>query len=465
MFHFVHKLSCSMSVFVLAPVILMGWSSPCLAQNKGSSKAKTNKPKQLKPRLRPTLSVTKTKKVSLPSLVTYGKVVSFSTLVKRAIQKNSTLVRMRHRVRVFQAQEKKRGAWPDLQVGIQLVNFPLPTFNPGATAMSGIQYNLSQKFPILRRLGLERKFAKLTTAMMREDVKEQEVWVKYRILEAIAWMSYYKEAISTDKELFLLTRQAAEVARAKYAVGKGSQQNLLQALTVQAQIRNQMLGLVAQERTQRYKLARLLGLPGLFQQDVTAVKLAPSKLKPKALLSLSQKNRGSMLRWNIAARQARTLLHLAKVRYWPDVSVQLGIRQRFPNPVDSGNPFLTVGVKVALPTWGNTARYAWVKEAMARHQLARKQQIETLARIKENIQLVLTQVRLYDQQIQVFQQQVLPLALQTYRSALSSYQVDRVDFLNLLASLQTLFKEKLKVIRLQTKRTIALARLKAITGK
>ena len=105
-----------------------------------------------------------------------------------------------------------------------------------------------------------------------------------------------------------------------------------------------------------------------------------------------------------------------------------------------------------------------VQEAMARHQLAASRVKETQAQIRERLRIASAQLKQYNQRIAVFRTRILPLALQTYRSALASYQVDRVDFLTLLSNLQTLYKEKLRLVYLRTQRAITLARLTAIAG-
>ncbi len=409
--------------------------------------------------------VTKLEKVALPSLPAYGTApIQLSSLLKKVTRRNPTLARMRRLVSVFRQKEKQAGAWPDLQVGIQANNFPLPTFNPTITPMTGIQYTVSQRFPILKRLGLEKKLTRFTTAMLKEDVREKTVWIHLSVKVAVLWLAYFREALNTEKELYNVTGQAAEVARIKYSVGKATRQNYLQAWTLQSLIRNRMLTLLSQERVKRHQLARLLGSSsGLSGQAPVLLDPAAPPTR-KAIYKQASKERGIVKRWRISAKQSRTLLSFARIRYWPDVSVQLGIRQRFPNTVDKGLPFLTLGVKVALPTWGNAARYGLVKEAMARHQLAVSRLLEAQTRIRESIRIATTQMRQYDRQIVIYRRQVIPLAFQTYRSALSSYQVDRIDFLTLLTNLRTLYKEKLKLVKLRTLRAIAIARLSAIAG-
>lgn len=440
---------------------LVWWSpSPSTAATPQPSKASSTQTAQ------PSKASTVGKPKALPTLPTYsGKKLQLKKLLKSATQSNPTLIRLRRWVAVYKQKEKQTTAWPDLQVGVQVSNFPLPTFDPTLTAMSGIQYTLSQKFPILKRLGLQRKMAQHTTAILQQDVREKTLWIHFQIRQIVYKLSYFREALQTNRELYALAGQMAEVARAKYAVGKARQQSYLQAWTLQSQIRNQTLGLLAQEKILRFQLARLVGGNRKVAGIAPTLKKQASSSNVSKLLQQAIKQRGILQRWRIAAQQSKTLLELARVKYYPDVTVQLGIRQRFPNPADQGNPFLTLGVKVALPTGGNSARYGLLKEAMARHQLAMSRQREAQTQIKEAIQIEITKIQQYQRQMEVFRTQVIPLALQTYRSTLSSYQVDRVGFLTLLSTLTTLYKEKLKWVSLRVEQRVSQARLRALSGQ
>lgn len=431
-------------------------------QSPPQRRATTTKPQQRAGKSR----LPAARKIILPALPDYGKrSIVLKALLRHAYRHNPTLIRLRRTVRVFQQREKRAGPWPDIKVGVSGTNFPLPTFNPTTTAMSGIVYSISQRFPILGRLSLQKKLAKLDTKMMQELVREKAIWVCYHVRKAVHWLIFLRHALQVERELHQLTGQAAAVARTRYTVGKAPQQHYLQALTLQSVIRTRMVLLVAKERIWRHRLGRLLGAKGLaLLGQIPKAQPSLPMLNAQQTIKTAFVSRGSIRRWKVSVRQAKQLLSLARIRYWPDVTLQLSVRQRFPNPIDQGLPFISLGIKVPIPSWGNAARHGFVREAMSRHHLARSRIRELQVQFREQTRITLTRIRQYQLQIRIAQRHTIPLAMQTYRSAMSNYQVDKVDFLTLLSNLRRLFKERLRLVRLRTIKANLTAQLHAISG-
>lgn len=158
------------------------------------------------------------------------------------------------------------------------------------------------------------------------------------------------------------------------------------------------------------------------------------------------------------------MLTLAHSSYWPDVTLQIAIRQRFENRVDDGRPFLSLGVKVPIPTGGNPARRAMAQEAIAQRQWVAGRFREWRATLKQKLASQLTQLTYLHAQIRLQSQQLLPLARQRYQAALSSYRVGKADFNTLVLTLRQLFVVRLKLALLQTRRAQTHARLSALQG-
>ena len=477
---FINRLKLSIYCPIILSIILTGHPARAKSKAKKSSvkkKQKVNSQGQISPRAKPKArksSVTKRseesfqrqREQSLPKFRKYNGSISLRELLRTALEHNPKLLSLKKRVQVAREMEKKAGAWPDLMAGISVSNFPLNSFNPSDTPMSGIQYSLSQRFPILKRLALERKLAKLATKIAEADLREAEVWVEFSVKREVFTIWFLHRSLEILRELYNLAGQAAEVARSKYSVGRASQQNYLLAYTLQAKIRNQMVEIVAKERRTRFKLWRLVGA-GL---DVLKLNLPPLRDPPpppakKTLLDRAFDSRGAIKRWELSGRRAKVLLQFARVRYWPDVTLNIAIRQRFPNKADQGYPFFSVGVKVPIPSWGNYARHGLVKEAMARFQFANSKLYELKIQIKEQTDLILEEISQYTRQLKVYSTKILPLAEQTYRASLSSYKVDRVDFFTLLSDLRTLFRYKLEYEKLRFQRAVADSKLKAVAGE
>jgi outer membrane protein TolC len=405
-------------------------------------------------------------RLPLPAFPLKGNTMDTRALIRHAIQHNQTLRRIRQRIHVYKQRETRTGPWPDLQIGVSATNFPIPSFNPTDTGMSGIIYSISQRFPVPKRLALKKQLAALDTAMLQAYHKEQTVWIAYRIRKSLYTLHFLKESLRIERELYRLMKQAAAIAHTRYTVNQAPQQHYLQAYSQQATIRSRMIGLRAKTHITVFRLRRQLGPKSQRQiGSLPRTQRALPLLTAARVRQFAYQQRGTSQRWKLAAKQAQQLLSLARLSYWPNITVQLSVRQRFPNPMDKGLPFLSLGVKIPIPSGGNASRHGFVQEAMSRHLLARSQMREWRIRLREQIRIAFVKINQYKQQRTLLTQQSIPLALQTYRSALRQYQVNKVDFLTLLTNLQQLFREKRKLARLTMATNQQIARLHAIAGQ
>ncbi len=145
--------------------------------------------------------------------------------------------------------------------------------------------------------------------------------------------------------------------------------------------------------------------------------------------------------------------------------LRLTIQQRFENSADQGEPFLSFGIQIPLPTWGNSARQGLAEEATARFVTAQKRLRELLSDLRQQLSDTFQELRNLRQQQQLTHTQLLPLALQTYQASLASYQVGKEDFSNLLGHLKRYLSIRLQSQRLDIAILTQHARLIALQGK
>ena len=85
--------------------------------------------------------------------------------------------------------------------------------------------------------------------------------------------------------------------------------------------------------------------------------------------------------------------------------------------------------------------------------------------VRADIALAATNYQRAQRQFALFKQGIIPLARQTVSSMLAGYQVNQVDFLNLIRSQVTLFNYQLQYWQALTEANQALAQLVAAVGE
>jgi Cu(I)/Ag(I) efflux system membrane protein CusA/SilA len=423
---------------------------------------------------------------------TLREIPDAAMLWKMVKKNNPTLKRLQQQLGVAAAKVKQAGAWPDLEIGVQASNFSLPTFEP--TMMTGIEYSVSQRFPILSRLQAQKDIAKAEIHKLQSQILEERLSLAYNLRETLLALYDLREQWRFQAEAYAITTQALAIARIRYALNKAKKQDLLQAFVLLARLRQQALLLELKAKTFHHTLQQLAPYTQATSSSTTSApseksipseklaattpseksaasvffqRLLPSASLPQSVqevLERAHRARPILRFWQIDDRQSTMLLQLARAQYWPDVMVRLSFRQRFPNSMDQGEPFLSLGIQIPLPTWGNPARQGLAEEAAARRLTAKMRIRETLSGIRKQAQDALATLQNLKQQQELYQKQLLPLAEESYKASLASYQVGQEDFLSLLQNLRVFLQNRLESLRLSIQATQTRLRLHSIAG-
>jgi cobalt-zinc-cadmium efflux system outer membrane protein len=86
-------------------------------------------------------------------------------------------------------------------------------------------------------------------------------------------------------------------------------------------------------------------------------------------------------------------------------------------------------------------------------------------RVRAEISTAYSYYQKSSQQVELFKSGIIPQARQTVASMLAGYQVDKVDFLNLVRSQITLYNYETQYWKAVTEANQALAELTAVVGK
>jgi len=390
--------------------------------------------------------------------------IDLKQLLSTAKRYNPTLLALKKRVTVFHHKVKQVGNWSDLRVGVQGSSFPLPTFDPSMTPMTGIQYSVSQKIPLGSKLALRKEVAKRDVELYRTYISESWLGIAYQIRYVVHELYFLKRSWTFQKELMLLAKQVEAVARTKYTTGKTQQKDFLHALNLQASLRLKMTQILGKDRQLRILLLRLTGGKNTQVWGVPSLYSIKMPAPQKDLLKYAMKKRGRAEFWRIRARKAGQLGALANALYWPDITVSLAFRQRFQNQMDQGIPFLSLGVKIPIPTWQNPRRRGLLKGARAQKQLASARLKELRMNFRQQIATLLEKSKALEGREALLHTQLLPLAQKTFQSTLNNYKFGKEDFVNVIRHLERLFQLRESKTRLFVHRLHNRSKLLAVVG-
>lgn len=399
-----------------------------------------------------------------------GEELNLQTAIETALQDNPGLAEMQARAKAMAAIPSQVGTLPDPVINLNALNLPVDTFNRSQEAMTQLQVGVSQKFPFPGKLGLRESAAEYEAAAASNDVDEVRLLL-IRDVKQTWWNLYYLDrALTTVRRNQELMRQFVEIAQTKYRVGQGLQQDVLLAQVELSKLLDLEVQLTALRRTGESRLNALLNRP--TERKLRLPVEVETELQPLAAEESWQRqakeNRPLLAAEEKRIEAARERLDLAKKDYYPDFKVGTAYGFRSGNdPVRGGSrpDFASVMLSITVPL------YAGRKQAKAVNQRSSEvlQQIYSLQdrrqQVRREISTALANYRKSREQFVLFKTGIIPQARQTVASMLAGYQVNKVDFLNLVNAQITLYNFETEYWKVLAEAYQALAALSAATGE
>jgi outer membrane protein TolC len=299
------------------------------------------------------------------------------------------------------------------------------------------RYGVSQEFPFPGKLRLRGEVAVREAERMEQEYLAIPLRVIARLKEAFYDLALVQTSLEIVGRNRLVLVDFERTSQARYAVGRGVQQDVFRA---QAEISRLLARLATLEQRQaslRADINRILnrspadplGRPPPLQVTPLRRSLADINALVDAAPLLQAQVKG--------VERGEQTIALARREYFPDFAVDMaGIHN---DTMGKDGYEVMLGIKV--PLYYATRQRAGVREALAGREAATQElqamRQELLFRLTDNF----VQAQRSEQLLAILRDAILPQARLTLESAQAGYAVGTVDFLTLLSSLLTLIEE------------------------
>ncbi len=365
-----------------------------------------------------------------------GTALTLQEAIAIAVEANPGLAEMQARADAMAAVPSQAGALPDPMLSLGALNFPTDTFNRDQEPMTQLQVGIEQALPFPGKLGLKEQAAEFDALAAASNVDEVRLRMVHGVKQAW-WQTFYLdralEIVSRNQNLL---RQFVEIAQTKYKVGEGLQQEVLLAQVELSKLFDREIELQGLRRQQTAKLNALLDRPA-----ASPVKLPnqvhehlPAVLPDAELFMRAEHSRPVLGGKRQEVEAARTRREFARRDQLPDF--RLGAAYGFrdgENPDGSERPdFASIRLGVSLPLYAGRKQDKALQQRTS--ELSQRQYAlqDELGKVQSEIVSALADYRRASEQVELFRTGVIPQARQTVASMLSGYQVNKVDFLNLI---------------------------------
>jgi outer membrane protein TolC len=398
-------------------------------------------------------------------------VLQLEQAVLIALEHNPGLAGLQAQSEAMHTMPSQAGALPDPVLSLNAMNLPADTFNTGEVAMTQMQVALSQSFPFPGKRGLKRE------AIEHKADASDAMFAERRTSLIGDVRSAWWRLMSQDRSLQIieqnkaLMRDFVEIAQTKYRVGNGLQQDVLLAQLELSRLLDRELRIVGMRQGAQAEFNALLGRPA--NRTISLPALPPNTGLPELPAEISLLERAGTSRDLIHVKRdlveaAQADLEFARKDRYPDfkLGVGYGFRDGFdPMRGQDRSDLVSVMLSVNVPIFSGSKQSKAVEQRS--HEVSRQKFVlsDTLRSVEAGVARSFGEYHAARDQVSLLETAIIPQAQQTVSSMLAGYQVNQVDFLNVVNTQITLYNAQINYWESLSRAKVALARLAAAVGE
>ncbi|TAK59917.1 TolC family protein [Methylobacter sp.] len=394
--------------------------------------------------------------------------LTLEAATQKVIQDNPNLAQMQARAKAMAAIPSQEGSLPDPQISFNAMSLPVDSFSTRSEDMTQLGFGISQAIPFPGKLALREQAASYEAQAATLNADELRLSLLSDV-KTLWWQIFYLDrTLEILDNNHNLLQQFVEIARTKYEVGEGLQQDVLLAQLELSKLLDQKISLTGMRRSTVARLNALLDQPANSPMQLpatVAIRLPEIRLEDRLYQQVASSR--PMLeseRQGINAAQAK--LELAKKDILPDFNVEAayGARDNMPDG-SRRSDLLSLGMSMNVPIFANSKQAKAVDQRTSELMQERYALQDQWNKVRSQISQNHSDYQRAKQQFVLFDTGIIPQARQTVASMLSGYQVNKVDFLNLVRSQVNLFEYETQYWKAFTEAQQALAQLSAAVGE
>ena len=395
-------------------------------------------------------------------------VLTLAEARSNALSSNPGLAEMQERYEALTHIAPQVSSLPDPVVSLNAMNLPWDSFDVNQEPMTQMQVGVSQMFPFPGKLSLREDVAVFEADAALHSVAEMRLNLDMTV--SLTWWEIYflDRSLETVIKNKSLMRQFIKIARTKYEVGNGLQQDVLLAQLELSKLLDREIQLKSMRENRVIRLNVLMDqLPDLPMQLPTVMPpfsgtvASESNLYERARLA-----RPLLMQEKAVINASESRLALAEKEYYPDFMVGMAYGKRDEDTFGrSRKDFLSVMLSINIPLYAGSKQSEAVKQRARELAKNRYSLVDTRNMVMSSISSSVTDYEQAKEQLDLYGNGILPQARQTVESMLVGYQVNEVDFLNLVGSQITLLNYELLYWKAFTEISQSAARIRAAVGE
>ena len=390
--------------------------------------------------------------------------LSMREAVDIALRNDPVLVSLQDKEQAFRESSIAASALPDPNVKFGFVNFPTDTYKRNQEPMTQIQLGVSQMFPAGDTLNIKASRRINFANAEKAKANNQQRLIKRQTRKAWLELFYWTQALRIIKQNNVLFKNMVDATESNFVGGMMLQQDIIRAELELELLNDKEIDILASIKKTRSKLSKLVG------EEVANRPVAsdlPVFNQVADIKNINKLDFHPMLQvQNAIVAASNNGVALAKQSYKPNWVVDLtyGMRDDAANGIDRAD-FLSAIVKFSVPLFTENLQDRKVAASKRRHHASLNKLEDKKRQLIQMYQSNLSDFEQFSSRSERYKKILLVKAHQNAEVALSSYQSDRGQFINLIRARVTELNLQLKGLRLEINRHKAHSDLVYLVGE
>jgi outer membrane protein, heavy metal efflux system len=398
--------------------------------------------------------------MALASLHAEDRTVGLQDLLNGLMQNNPEIQAARSRFEAATKRPSQAGTLPEPTVSYTNLGVGHPFSRLNSSEFSYQGFGVSQEFPFPGKLGLASEEAKREAEGEQQNYRSVVLDLTARLKVAYyEWLAVQKSIDLTHQNSDLLSR-FEEIARNRYTVGKGLQQDVLKAQFEVSSLEREFVMLDEKRQRAEAEIASLLAVPVVSLRG-------PGEIQPSTFsMSLDDLVKATNESPRVRAEQKMVDARAVAInRSLKDFRPDFGVNFEWQHTGSNFPDYYMASVEVKIPIYyARKQRYA-LEESYSRLNEAtqnyRSAEQQAIYQVKDQYLAIQSSERI----LSLYKTTLLPQAQLTVDSASSAYEVGNIDFLSLVTNLTNLISLERQYYDEVARHEEAIARLEPVVGK
>lgn len=389
------------------------------------------------------------------------------TLIKQAVKVNPKIKSLQAKLNMARENISIGTHLPDPVFSVGLLNVPVNSFSLRQEPMTGTAFNLTQTIPFPGALKAKEEVRAVDTLIVKQEIADLKNQIAQKVAVFYYTLQEKRREIALAKESINLLKQVLLVAKRKFEVGTASLENIVQVEVQITRVKDKIETLKNDALSmQRQMNAYLLRDERVIIATPKIVPVNHAIFPTDSLLKLATRNRPLLK--GIKLYQSKAVLQQkeAEKKYYPNFKVGLQYTLRSYNKATGVNypDFLGLMVGVTIPIgYGGSIKAAVNKSHYLQDYYGQQFQ-SSLQVLQQSFGKINAKINELRSREKLLTKTMLPQTLQAYQAALADYQVNKIDFVNVIKAEDDILKVKTELAKLRTGYAIQIAQLEFLTG-